>query len=184
MLTHLLSLFLGAYLGSVITRQYDKFKERENEAHKLLLALNDVVDFSSELAFWDDYYLWRNIKVSPRKEIDNAHILSFLDTKLAAMLPSEVRMDFKQISEWIYYFNNETPKNDYSLLGSSRVEKILSLTKIYSKSLEESFVRIINSFLFTNSWRFKTLGLKPNDKEISVHRTPEEIHDIRIRWDI
>ncbi|MCK4905098.1 hypothetical protein KAS42_02475 [bacterium] len=176
----LLLLILGALLGSLLTRQYETFKGRENDAHLLLLALNEISDFETNLLCWQNFPSY----TGPLKEVQTTHIKRFLETKLSLFLRIEVREDFKQLIDWIDQSNEFVHQFPHVSISKTIANTLAEFAAPMEKSLHEPLCRIWNSVLYTHTFRYRILGLSPNDIDILKKRTPGELAEFHFKYKV
>jgi len=151
-----LCVLLGVFLGAVLQRSHDGYKLRKDEAHKFVLAFETVREFE----YWVEYpALWQDNSSNLTVNIDV--LQDFVHSHLAYVLPSEIKDDFKNISDLAKRFNQMEDRS---------VEK---MTEIYNISFtnhpEEVFFHktvALNALLYVRSKRYLWFGLNPNEQEL------------------
>lgn len=175
MLSQFLLLLLGGLLGHLLTRQYNSFEERENDAHTLRLAVSEIAELETELLGRSEM----TNRDEPVHLVSNKNIKLFLESKLAYLLPSEVRLDFQQISGKIEGLNADaTQYHDRRLndiVGPIFQEEARSCYQWLVDPREGVKKRILNALLYTTRSRYRCFGSPAREKDILKGRSEDEI---------
>jgi len=141
---NILSLLIGLFTGSIITRQYDKYKERESDAHIYLLALREIGRFEDEINLWISGYPLGDDAIGKRQLLGTEYINKYLNSKLSTLLPVEPTAEIKHLTEWIYRFNNllSSLSDEYTLKSKSVIEQIRGDAEAMDTCLQEKKVFI------------------------------------------
>ena len=174
MLNELLTLGVGALVGSLLTRQYDDLKVRRSDSDLLRHVYHEINDFECALLSIPPKsgLLGQIVTHSSFDELQrpsNESLRLFLKTKLCLVLPSEVRAELKDVADTIDEFNE---------LAAKRNPKAFDFGEHYIY-LEFPQRLAITSIAYTASARYWLLGKAPDEDSIIRKFAPGECGELK-----
>lgn len=171
----ILGTLFGGLIGALAQRYYDQHKDRDAEIHSLRLALRETRDFDGVLLLLHEEMPGDELGqfLSTFSPVSNENLRRFANSKLAVLLPSEVRSEAKGIADLIDSFN---------VVGNRKSSQIAVFAG-HSKECDAAEVWLLNALFYVCAWKFRVFGFKPKFEEIAKIRTAEEAHRMSLAID-
>lgn len=166
MINDLLTLGVGALIGSLITRQYDDLKVRRADCDLLKLVYHEINDFECALLNMPpesmDGRLVTQDSFDEFGTPSSESLHQFLRSRLGLMLPSEARGTLKDACEMIEEFNKLVANKNPKAFAEGEKQKFLE----YPERI------VINTLAYTTRPRYWLLGLPPSEEMLTKILNP------------